>query len=133
MDSYAKTPQTDPDSRSGCLVSRHDLEILLASNRAEPEEAQRNLFAGIAVSSGFGCLGILASHFGELFSVGIGPIESFFLVVLIATTLAATALTIFFQQRVRQAGTSEADRVLRWHLQDQIDQPPELADPRRWP
>ncbi len=132
MNSYASSSQTDLGSESACFVSRHDLEILLASQRAEPEKAQRNLFTGIAASSGFGCLGILTSHFRDLFTVGIGPIESFFLVVLIATTLASTALAVFFQQRLGQTGTSEAHRVLQWHLQDQIDRP-SPTDPRQWP
>ena len=117
-----------------CVISRHDLEILLQGSETERESAYRNLFAGAALGSGVGTLSVVTSHFGELFSTGIAPLESLFLILLCATAMASTALAIFFHRRVHQTGSSEAHRVLERHIREQLEYPTTNPDdPRRWP
>ena len=41
-------------SERECVISRRDLEILLRGAESERETGYRNLFAGVAVSCGFG-------------------------------------------------------------------------------
>lgn len=122
-----------PDSGFGrdCVISRHDLEILLRGAESEREIGYRNLFAGIAASSGIGILSTIAPRFSELVSTGIGPLQAILLILLIAVTLASGALAMFFHRRV--ASASEAYRVLDRHIRTQLEHPAELDDPRHWP
>lgn len=130
MNSFHVQTRAEPDS---CLVSKQDLKTLLERQRTEPELAHRNLFVGIAISSALGCAGILASHLDELFTVGINLFESFFLVILISSTLAASVLAAFFHHRCREADDNAEHRALHWHLREQIDRPVDPEDPRQWP
>ncbi len=127
----AATP--DPEFGRDCVISRHDLEILLRGAESEREIGFRNLFAGVAASSGFGILATVAPHFGELVSAGLGPLQSILLILLSAVTLASGALALFFHQRLRTAGVSEAHRILDGHIRAQLEHPAELDDPRHWP
>lgn len=126
-------PKFDRDRDRDCVISRHDLEILLRGAESEREIGYRNLFVGVAASSGFGILSTMLPRFGELISVGIGPLQSMLLILLIAVTLASGALAIFFHRRLRTAGVSEAYRVLDRHIRTQLEHPAELDDPRHWP
>ena len=130
--SYARW-NVDPGFERDCVISRHHLEILLQGSQTEKERAYRNLFAGTAAGGGCGALSTLISHFGELFSTGIAPLESLFLTLLIATTMASTALAVFFHHRLHQTGSSEAHRVLERHIREQLEHPTAPDDPRRWP
>ncbi len=121
---------TQPDR--DCVISRLDLETLLAGTEAERERGYRNLFAGVAAIGALGAVSTVTSHFGELLSVGIGPLESLFLTLLGATTLAASALAAFFHQRVRRSEATDP-RLLGNHIRQQLEQPTDPDDPRRWP
>ncbi len=116
-----------------CVISRHDLEILLRGAESEKEIGYRNLFAGIAASSGFGILSTIGPRLGELASAGVEPLESILLILLIAVTLASGALAVFFHRRLKVTGAGGAYRVLDRHIRTQLEHPTELDDPRHWP
>ncbi len=135
MSSEARVGATIPDPGFGhdCLISRRDLEILLRGAESEREIGYRNLFAGIAVSSGFGTASTIAPHFGELISSGTPPVTSILLILLTAVTLASGALAVFFHRRLRETDSRGAHRLLDHHIRAQLEEPAELDDPRRWP
>ena len=113
-----------------CLISRHDLEQLLRQSETEKERGYRNLAVALAVSGGLGVLSTVTSHFGELLSGGLGPVETLFLTLMIATTMASTALAVFFHRRLQRCGLSDL-RPLDTHIRERLAAPPD--DPRYWP
>ncbi len=123
----------DPSFGHECVISRRDLEILLRGAESERETGYRNLFAGVAVSCGFGILSTIAPRFGELVSIGVEPVESILLILLSAVTLASGILAVFFHRRLRGAGLRGAYRHLDRHIRTQLEQPAEIDDPRHWP
>ena len=124
-----------PDTGFGpdCVISRGDLEMLLRGAESEREIGYRNLFAGIAISCGFGTFSAVAPRFSELASTGAQPLESLLLILLSAGTLAAGTLALFFHRRLRIAGPHSVNRVLDRHIRAQLEEPAELDDPRHWP
>ncbi len=122
-----------PGFGGDCVISRHDLEVLLRGAESEREIGYRNLFAGIATSCGLGMLGMIASHFGEPVSVGADPVESILIILLTAVTLASSALAIFFHRRLQVDSSRGACRKLNRHIREQLEHPAEPDDPRRWP
>ncbi len=133
MSSQAHVAIPDPEFGRDCVISRRDLEILLRSAETEREIGYRNLFGGIAASSGFGTLSTIAPRFGELVSTGVEPLQSILLILLIAVTLASGALAIFFHRRLKVTGAGGAYRILDRHIRAQLEHPVELDDPRHWP
>ncbi len=123
----------EPGFGHDCVISRHHLEILLRGAESEKEIGYRNLSAGIAISCGFGTLSTIAPHFGELFSIGANLMQSILLILLIATTLASSALAVFFHRRLQVGGSHRAYRLLGRHVRAQLEHPAELDDPRHWP
>ncbi len=132
-EAHAGVAIPDPGFSRDCVISRRELEILLRGAESEREIGYRNLFAGIAASSGFGTLSTIAPRFGELISAGVEPLESMLLILLIAVTLASGALAVFFHRRLRAAGAGEAYRILDRHIRAQLEHPADLDDPRHWP
>lgn len=124
---------SDPGFGHDCVISRRDLRLLLRGVESEREIGYRNLFAGIAVSCGFGLLSTVAPRFGELVSIGADPVESLLLILLTAATLASGAVAIFFHRRLRVAGSRGAYRVLDHHIRTQLEHPVDTDDPRHWP
>ena len=118
----------DPGIGHECVISRRDLELLLRSVESEREAGYRNLFAGIAVSCGFGILSTIAPRFGELISGGANAVESILLILLCAVTLASSALAVFFHRRLQTAGSRGAYRKLDHHIRAQLEQPAELEE-----
>ena len=116
-----------------CVISRHDLEILLRGAESERELGYRNLFIGIAASCGLGILSTIAPRSGELFADGADPVASILLILLTALTLASSALAIFFHRRLQITGSRGVYRLLDRHIRAQLEQPAELDDPRHWP
>ncbi len=131
-EAFAKSTLADRGLERECVISRRDLELLLRGAESERETGYRNLFVGVALSSGFGLLSTIVPHFDELVSAGAKPVESLLLILLSAVTLASSTLAIFFHRRLRSNG-SGAYRLLDRHIRTQLEQPEELNDPRHWP
>ena len=131
-ESYGCVVASEAGFERDCVISRRDLEILLRGSQTEKERGYRNLFAGIAASGGLGTIGTLASHFGELLTVGIDPLESIFLTLMTAATMASSALAAFFHRRIRQS-VPDAARELSDHIREQLEHLSYPDDPRHWP
>ncbi len=114
-----------------CIISRQDLELLLRGAESERETGYRNLSAGIAASSGFGTVSTVASNFDQLVAVGTAPMESLFLILLSAVTLASSAIAVFFHQRLQAAPSRSAHKALHRQIRERLGDPG--ADPGYWP
>ena len=117
-------------TRPASPSASYHLEVLL--RETEKERGYRNVFAGIAASGALGTAGTFASHFGELLTLGIDPLESIFLTLMSAATMASSALAVFFHHRIRQSGPDGA-RELNEDIRDQLEHPSDPDDPRYWP
>ena len=118
---------------SDWLVSRQELEMLLQESETEKERGYRNLFGGIAACGAFGTFSTVAAHFNQVLETGMHPLESIFLILMIAAAMASGALAAFFHQRVRQAESGRSRRFLPGNLSEQLESAPDPADPRQWP
>ena len=133
-DSYGRwvgSPATGPER--GCLISSRDWELLLQSSEIVRERGYRNLCFGVAASGAFGILSTVSSSFSQMLSVGVAPLQAFFLIVMISGTIATAALGLFFHRRVADCGADGAVRRLDEAIRSQLEDPGDPDDPRRWP
>lgn len=121
-----------PAPACDCVISKSDLETLLEGSETERERGHRNLFAGVAAVGALASTGTVVSHLGELLAVGLEPLESLFLTLTLAATLAAGILAGFFHRRVRHRDF-DAARILGDQIREQLEHPADPADPRQWP
>ncbi len=118
---------------SECIISRQDLELLLRGAESERETGYRNLFSGIAASCGLGILSTVTSNFDRLVSAGTDPLESVFLILLSAVTLASGFLAAFFHHRLRSVSPRTAHQDLQRQIRERLEDVAAPQDPRYWP
>ena len=127
------TAIAEPGFRPECIISRQDLELLMRGAESERETGYRNLCTGIAASCGLGILSTVTSNFDQLVSAGTEPLESIFLILLSAVTLASGALAAFFHQRLRTAASRQAHQDLQRQIRERLEDNGAPQDPRYWP
>ncbi len=116
-----------------CIITRQDLELLLRGAESEREAGYRNLCTGIAASCGFGIASTVSSNFQQWAVTGIDPLESVFLILLSAVTLASGFLAAFFHQRLRGASSRSAHQDLHRQIRERLAGGGAAEDLGHWP
>ncbi len=114
-----QTPE-HPEIEHGVVISRQDFHLLQEAKEQNADRGYRNLFAGIAASGSFALLGSLLSLFNGRSN---SPLESVFLTLIAAGTIATASLAIIFHLKARNAKLRKSYQELIDRIRKQLRPP----------